>query len=59
MSIPRLSALEDIIDRAGAAARIEALMPAGVRARQLSVRTLLAGMCLTQADGRPAHLMGT
>src|SRR5262249_21981630 len=29
---------------------------AGVRARQLSVRTLLAGMCLTQADGRPAHL---
>src|SRR5207302_233428 len=28
----------------------------GVRARQLSVRTLLAGMCLTQADGRPAHL---
>jgi hypothetical protein len=32
--------------------------PAGVRARQLTVRTLLAGMCLTQADGRPAHLMG-
>jgi hypothetical protein len=30
--------------------------PAGARARQLSVRTLLAGMCLTQADGRPAHL---
>src|SRR5262249_33967539 len=28
----------------------------GARARQLSVRTLLAGMCLTQADGRPAHL---
>jgi hypothetical protein len=32
------------------------MLPAGVRARQLSVRTLLAGMCLTQADGRPAHL---
>jgi hypothetical protein len=27
-----------------------------VRARQLTVRTLLTGMCLTQADGRPAHL---
>jgi hypothetical protein len=32
------------------------MLPAGVRARQLTVRTLLAGMCLTQADGRPAHL---
>jgi hypothetical protein len=56
VSTPRLSALEDIIDRAGAAAQIEALLPAGARARQLSVRTLLTGMCLTQADGRPAHL---
>jgi hypothetical protein len=56
VSPPRLSVLEDIIDRAGAAARIEALLPAGVRARQLSVRTLLAGMCLTQAGHRPAHL---
>ena len=27
-----------------------------MRARQLQVRTLLAGMCLTQADHRPAHL---
>jgi hypothetical protein len=32
------------------------MLPTGVRARQLSIRTLLAGMCLTQADGRPAHL---
>ena len=32
------------------------MLPAGVRRRQLTVRTLLAGMCLTQADGRPAHL---
>ncbi len=56
MSAPRLSVLEDIIDRAGAAARIEGMLPAGVRARQLSVRTLLAGMCLTQAGHRPAHL---
>jgi hypothetical protein len=27
-----------------------------LRPRQLSVRTLLAGMCLAQADHRPAHL---
>jgi hypothetical protein len=51
-----LAAWEEIIDASGAAPWIEALLPAGVRARQLSVRTLLAGMCLTQADGRPAHL---
>jgi hypothetical protein len=51
-----LAAFEEIIDTSGAAPRIEALLPIGVRARQLSVRTLLAGMCLTQADGRPAHL---
>ena len=30
--------------------------PSGVRHRQLRVRTLLAGMLLTQADHRPAHL---
>jgi hypothetical protein len=51
-----LEAFEDIIDASGAAARIETILPIGVRARQLSVRTLLAGMCLTQADHRPAHL---
>ena len=51
-----LAVLEDIIDASGVAPRIEALLPAGVRARQLRVRTLLAGMCLTQADHRPAHL---
>jgi hypothetical protein len=51
-----LAALEEIIDISGIAPPIEAMLPAGVRARQLSVRTLLAGMCLTQADGRPAHL---
>ena len=51
-----LAASEEIIDASGAAPRIEALLPAGVRPRQLSVRTLLAGMCLTQADHRPAHL---
>ncbi|HEY2309391.1 MAG TPA: hypothetical protein VGI05_26235 [Streptosporangiaceae bacterium] len=51
-----LAAFEEIIDASGAAPRIEAMLPAGVRPRQLSVRTLLAGMCLTQGDHRPAHL---
>ena len=51
-----LAAFEEVIGASGAAARIEAMLPAGVRRRQLAVRTLLAGMCLTQADGRPAHL---
>ena len=52
----RLAAFEEIIDASGAAPRIEAMLPIGVRPRQLSVRTLLAGMYLTQADHRPAHL---
>ena len=51
-----LAVFEEIIDASGVAARIEAMLPAGVRARQLTVRTLLAGMCLAQADHRPAHL---
>ena len=51
-----LAAFEEIIDASGVAPQIEAILPIGVRARQLTVRTLLAGMCLTQADGRPAHL---
>ncbi len=51
-----LAAFEDVIDASGAAPRIEAMLPIGVRPRQLSVRALLAGMCLAQADGRPAHL---
>jgi hypothetical protein len=51
-----LAAFEEIIDASGVAPRIEAMLPIGVRPRQLSVRALLAGMCLTQADGRPAHL---
>ena len=44
MSIP-LAASRGIIDASGVAPRIEALLPAGVRRRQLRVRTLLAGMC--------------
>ena len=55
MSIP-LATLEEIIDASGIAGRIEALLPIGVRHRQLRVRTLLAGMLLSQADHRPAHL---
>ena len=51
-----LAVFEEIIDASGAAPRIEAMLPIGVRPRQLSARTLLAGMCLTQADHRPAHL---
>jgi len=48
-----LAAFEEIIDASGVAPRIEALLPVGVRARQLKVRTLLAGMCLAQADHGP------
>jgi hypothetical protein len=51
-----LAVFEGIIDASGVAPRIEAMLPAGVRARQLKVRTLLAGLCLTLADHRPAHL---
>ena len=51
-----LAALEAVIDASGVAPRIEALLPAGVRARQLSARTLLLGMMIAIADSRPAHL---
>jgi hypothetical protein len=51
-----LAAFEQVIDASGVPARIEAMLPAGVRARQLAVRTLLAGMCLAAAGHRPAHL---
>jgi hypothetical protein len=51
-----LAAFEAVIDASGVAPRIEAMLPVGVRARQLKVRTLLAGMCLAQAGHRPAHL---
>ena len=48
---------ETIIDRAGVAEIVEPRLPTGGRPRQLSVRTLLVGMLLTLADGRPAHLV--
>ncbi len=51
-----LPALETVIDASGVAPRIEAMLPIGVRARQLLVRTLLLGMLLVLADHRPAHL---
>jgi hypothetical protein len=51
-----LTVLETVIDASGVAPRIEVMLPVGVRPRQLAVRTLLAGMCLAQADHRPAHL---
>jgi len=51
-----LAAFEEVIDASGVAPRIEAMLPVGVRARQLTARALLAGMCLAQACHRPAHL---
>jgi len=42
VTIP-LARIEDIIDGSGAALAIEALLPAGVRHRQLPVRTLRPG----------------
>jgi hypothetical protein len=55
VNIP-LPRLEAIIGASGIAPRIEALLPAGVRHRQLRVATLILGMMLTLADRRPAHL---
>ena len=51
-----LAVIENIVDASGAAEMIEALLPPAVRRRQLTAGTLLAGMMLTLADGRPAHL---
>lgn len=57
MSAPSsLARLEAIVDASGTPARIEALLPIGVRPRQLSVRTLLIGMLLVAAEHRPAQL---
>jgi hypothetical protein len=51
-----LAAIEAVIDASGAAPAIEALLPAGVRHRQLRARTLLTGMMLALDDRRPAYL---
>jgi hypothetical protein len=55
VTIP-LTVIEDIVSRSGAAGEIEQMLPAAVRGRQLKAGTLLAGMLLALADGRPAHL---
>jgi len=55
-SAAKLERLERVVDRSGIAPRIEALLPIGVRPRQLSARTLLVGMLLVACEGRPAHL---
>jgi hypothetical protein len=55
VSVP-LAVIEAIVDASGVAPVIEELLPRGVRGRQLTARTLLTGMMLTVADGRPAHL---
>ena len=51
-----LAVIESIITSSGIAGAIEALLPTAARSRQLSAGTLLAGMMLALADGRPAHL---
>ena len=56
MSAALLRRLEEILDTSGVARRIEALLPVGVRPRQLTVHTLLLGMLLVAADKRPAFL---
>ncbi|MGH9086834.1 MAG: hypothetical protein ACRDYZ_01765 [Acidimicrobiales bacterium] len=48
--------MEALVDASGIAPRIEVLLPVGVRPRQLGVRSLLVGMLVALADGRPAHL---
>jgi hypothetical protein len=52
-----LERIERIIDASGVAERIELLLPAGVRPRQLRVRTLLIGMVLTMLARRDALLV--
>lgn len=51
-----LARVEQIVEAAGIASELEALLPIGVRPRQLRVRTLLIGMLLCVLDGRPTHL---
>ena len=45
-----------MLDASGVAEALEASLPKGVRARQLSARTLLVGMLVALAEGRPAQL---
>ncbi|MCA1699846.1 MAG: hypothetical protein LC790_13460, partial [Actinobacteria bacterium] len=58
MTMPgTLERLERIVDASAVAGRIEALLPVGVRPRQLKVRTLVLGMLLIALQGRPGHLV--
>ncbi len=45
-----------MLDASGVAMALEAGLPHGVRARQLSARTLVVGMLVALAEGRPAQL---
>ncbi len=54
----QLARVKSMIDVSGVAARIELMLPAGVRPRQLSVRTLLIAMTLAMLGGRDALLTG-
>jgi hypothetical protein len=51
-----LRVIEGIVGACGAAEAIEAMLPEAAWDRQLTVRTLLIGMMLAMAGGRPAHL---
>ena len=51
-----LAAFEEIIDASGVAPRIEAMLPIGVRPRQLTRPHPAGRDVLAQADHRPAHL---
>lgn len=51
-----LSRAEAVVSASGVAPRIEAMLPVGVRPRQLRVHTLLVGILLVLCDGRCAHL---
>ncbi len=51
-----LAELEEIIGASRHRAADRGNAPCRARPRQLRVRTLLAGMCLAQAGGRPARL---
>jgi hypothetical protein len=53
-----LERVEAIIDASQVTKRIELLLPAGVRPRQLTARTLLIGMTLAMLSGRDALLRG-
>jgi hypothetical protein len=51
-----LARAEALTDASGVAERLEAALPIGVRPRQLSARTLVVGMLVALAEGRPAQL---